>query len=870
MSVSAGTRLGPYEIIALLGAGGMGEVYRARDTRLDRTVAVKVSREQFSERFEREARAIAALNHPHICHLYDVGTDYLVMEYVDGQTLAERMAEGPVPFEEALPLARQIAEALEAAHEKGIVHRDLKPANIKLTANNQVKVLDFGLAKAFDGEPSTTDPTISPTLTLTSVRGGMILGTAGYMSPEQARGATVDKRTDIWAFGVVLFELLAGRRLFEGETISDILAAVLRADFDWKALPPDTPAPTRRLLRRCLERDRKRRLRDIGDALVEIDESRFEPAPASAPVIRRHWLVPACAGILLLSTLVFAMLYFRVPPPDRRVIEFDIHPPEGATFGSSSSYNYAISPDGRKIVMAVDRKDGHTRLYLRLLETQAAVPLGGTDGATLPFWAPDSRWLGFFANSKLMKIDTATGVAQQVCDAPGSRTGAWNKEGIILFANFGRPLQKVAAFGGAPSAALPKEENEKSLDQRAPQFLPDGKHFLFSSFGENPGTRMGSLDGGPTIFIMPQTTSPAFYAPSADRGPGFLLFVRQQQLIAQPFDVENAKLLGDAVPVASPVGGGPTFYPAGSSALLLRRSHAAPIQMVWMDRFGKSLGKLGEPGLLSHARISPDSRSVAATRVEANNADIWLHDLERRTATRFTLEPGPDLGAQWSPDGQRLAYYSVRGSQRVLAVRPAAGVGEEKIVYRQAEVFGVTDWSHDGRWLVVMPQQGADSALLVPASGEGKPVPVLHHDFDERDAQISPDGQWLLYSSSPGGRREIFVQSLPESVGGPPGGGRWQISTSGGRHPAWRADGKEILYIAGDGAMTAVPIESGRAKFQPGMAIPLFSTPIEDNTFSRQFDVSPDGQRFLLFQPVEQAASEPLTVILNWQSLLKK
>jgi Tol biopolymer transport system component len=461
-------------------------------------------------------------------------------------------------------------------------------------------------------------------------------------------------------------------------------------------------------------------------------------------------------------------------------------------------------------------------------------------------------------------------VAQAICDAPSARYGAWNQQDVILFATYGAPIQKINAAGGVPSPALPKEENEKNPDQRAPQFLPDGKHFLFISFGEKTGIRMGSLDGEPAIFIMPQTTSPAFYSPPVDRAPGFLLFIRQGQLMAQPFDAKKARLAGDAVPVAFPLGSGPTFFPSASGALLLRRSRAAPIQLVWVDRSGKPLGQLGEPGLILQVRISPKGRSVAVNRVEASNPDIWLHDLERKTATRFTFEPGPDANAVWSPDGQQLAYYSVRRSQRVLSVRPVSGMGREKILYQQPSSFAVTDWSHDGRWLVVMPRQGPDSAVLVPATGDGKPVSVLHRDFDERDVQISPDGQWLLYSSNPGGRQEIFVQSLPESVGGPPGGGRWQISTAGGRQPAWRADGKEIFYITGDAMMTAVPVELGHAKFQPGLPKPLFSANIEGDTFNRPFDVSPDGQRFLLPQPVEQATSQPLTVILNWQSLLKK
>jgi serine/threonine protein kinase/Tol biopolymer transport system component len=874
MPLAPGTLLGPYEIVAPIGAGGMGEVYKARDTRLDRFVAVKQAKEQFGERFEREAHAVAALNHPNICTLFDVGPNYLVMEFIEGPTLAERMTAGPLPLPEALAAARQIAEALEAAHEKGIVHRDLKPANIKLTPDGKVKVLDFGLARATDDERAASSPENSPTLTLSATRAGVILGTAGYMSPEQARGLAVDKRTDIWAFGVVLLEMLTGRLTFTGETVSDTLAAVLRADFEWTALPADTPDSIRRLLRRCLQRDRKRRLRDIGDAIVEIDESSTEPGHApsatAGPVDRRRWLPWICVSVLVLGMLTLGSIHWREAPPDRRAVQVEIHAPEGLTLGSPGVYNFAIDQGGRKVVFAATAKDGRSVLYLRSVESNVSAPLTGTESGTLPFWAPDGRWLGFFANGKLMKLDTTAGVVQPICDASSPRSGGtWNREGLILFASYGGPLQKVYASGGTPAPVLPKEENQKNPDQRDPQFLPDDRHFLYIAFGEKSGIRVGALDGSPPRFVMPNSLSPAFYAPPVGRGPGFLLFMRQNQLMAQAFDAEKAQLTGDAVPVTSPLSSGPQFHPAGAD-LLVRRTNAAATQMTWVDRDGKPLGKLGEPGTLYAPRISPDGKSVAVSRSEANNYDVWVHDLERGTAARLTFEPGSDLYAVWSPDSQAIAYRSTRGTESLLVMRATGGVGVEKILFRQSQSVVPTAFSRDGHWVVAMPRRGeaTTAAILVPTTGEGESVPVLRRAFEERDAQISPDGQWLLFSSSPNGRREVFVQSLPESVGGPPGVGHWQISNNGGLQPAWRADGKEIFYI-GDGAMMAVSVESGRAQFKPGLPKRLFSTQIAADTLIRQYDVSADGRRFLLAQPMDQAAAEPLTVILNWQSLLK-
>ncbi|MEO7144954.1 MAG: hypothetical protein ABI165_15765, partial [Bryobacteraceae bacterium] len=447
--------------------------------------------------------------------------------------------------------------------------------------------------------------------------------------------------------------------------------------------------------------------------------------------------------------------------------------------------------------------------------------------------------------------------------------GTWNRAGVILFGGFGKLIERVSAAGGAPSPVLPKEDNDQNPNQLAPQFLPDGKHFLYGAFGGKTGIFVGSLDGKQSHLLMQQTDSPAFYAPSTSGGPGFLLFLRQDTLMAQPFDPDKAAFQGDAVPVASPLANGPTFQPSANGALLLRRSQASPPQLIWLDRDGKRLGTVGEPGNLRYPRLSPDQKTVAVARGESGKRDIWLYDQERGAETRFTFD-GDDAYPVWSPDGQRIAYGSFRTSENLVVIRPANGMGKETVLFRsQPPVFPV-DWSRDGRWLTLLQPFSGPAISLLPASGDGKPTPVIPHAFDERDGCLSPDGRWMLYTSGPSGRREVFVQSLPESAGGPAGGGKWQISTAGGQQPAWRPDGKEIFYLAGDGTMMAVPVESGPATLKAGAPKALFPTHLNSNSILvRNYDVSIDGKRFLLAEPVEGAAPEPLTVILNWQSLLK-
>jgi serine/threonine protein kinase/Tol biopolymer transport system component len=868
VSLDRGTKLGPYEIVEPIGAGGMGEVYKARDTRLDRIVAIKISAAQFTERFEREARAIAALNHPHICALYDVGPDYLVMEFVEGPTLAERIAAGPMPMEEALTIARQMAEALEAAHEKGIVHRDLKPANVKFTAGGQVKVLDFGLAKALDPEPA-ADPRSSPTLTLSATRAGVILGTAAYMSPEQARGIAADKRADIWSFGVVLYEMLTGRHLFRGETVSDTLAGVLKTDPDWKALPPATPPVIRKLLRRCLERDRNRRLHDVADARIEIDEARAEPEAPALPAAPKpvSRLFPWAAAALLALALL-AVLLFR-PRPEERMLQFEVFSPPGYTFGTSTSGRYAISPDGSKLAFIATAADGKRSLWVRPLDASEAIRLPGTEGALGLFWDPTSRWIAFGANGKLQKIDVAGGGPQVLSDdVAGLLLGTWNRYGTILFSDASFTLRRVSAAGGSPSQVIPLDESRKETMQVAPRFLPDGRRFLYASVSQGGGMVLGSLDGQSKFQVInPETPASCV---SSREGRTYLLFPRRGQLMAQAFDPKRATVRGDPMFIAEPIPDGPTFSASESDVLIFRRSHGARRQLTWFDREGKPLGTAGNADNILSPRISPDQKSVVFYQFDGTSNSIWLFDQERGNTTRLT---GMAYFPVWSPDGSRVAYTLRRANETQVLERPASGFGKETLLWRYTGLYYTQSWSRDGRWLLLTDVPG--SFYLLPmgpnrSGTERKPVSFPEHRAEGRHPSISPDGRWLLYSSTQTGSREVFVESVPEQMGGPAAGIQKQVSIGGGVQPAWRADGKEIFYLAADGKLMSVSGDTSATSLKLGLPKPLFQTGLELDSAQRQYDVSADGRRFLLAQPLQENASVPITVIVNWPALLKK
>ena len=840
-----GKKLAHYEITSMLGKGGMGEVYRAKDRKLGRDVAIKVLPEEFSKdsdrvsRFEREAKLLASLNHTNIAAIYGLeecgGMFALVMELAEGTTLADHISREPVKLEEALPIAQQIVEALEAAHERGIVHRDLKPANIKVLPDGTVKVLDFGLAKALENKIAEADGSNSPTLSMAATRAGIILGTAAYMAPEQARGTGVDRRCDIWSFGVVLFEMLAGKRLFDGETISDTLAAVLRADIDWNLLPKDTPANIAALLRRCLTRDRKQRLQAIGEARIAI--AGYLANPVSAPEIAAE-----------------------IPQ-----IRFEISTPP-----TSQPTSIAISPDGRRLVF-VGLAENREMLWLRPLDQIEAQPLMGTEGAFLPFWSPDSGSIGFFADGRLKRIDLAGGRPRTLTNATLGGGGTWNRDGIILYSPTAlNPIYRIPASGGEP-AAITQVKPPKQIGHCFPEFLPDGRRFLFVSWGSHLGIYLASLDSAEIRKLT--TADIAAYAP-----PGYLLFIRQGTLFAQPFNPARGEIAGDMVQIADSVGfdnqariGG--FSLSETGVLAYRTSEGTGSrQLVWFDRTGRELKAVGkaDDNNLRYPEISPDGRRVAVARTVERNTDVWLMETTRGVPSRFTFEAPMNVNPVWSPDGSRIAFGAIRGGISNLYQKASGGAGGDEVLLESSLNKFPLSWSPDGRFLLFVqlnPETGSDLCVL-PLAGEKRPFPLANTVFDEDNGQFSPDGRWVAYQSNESGKNEIYVQSFPDP------GSKLLVSTGGGIAPRWRPDGKELFYIAPDSTLMAVPMQSTGEVLKPGVPAALFQTRIALGGTSvrqkHQYAVAPKGRRFLINASTSEPTASPIVVVTNWSRSLKK
>jgi Tol biopolymer transport system component len=880
MALTNGSRIGPYEIDSLVGAGGMGEVYRARDTRLDRDVALKILPDAFARdperlsRFEREAKTLASLNHPHIAQIYGLeqsgDTTALVMELVEGEDLSRRIGRGRLPLDEALPIARQIAQALETAHERGIIHRDLKPANVKVRADGTVKVLDFGLAKLT--APAITEGTNSPSITSPAMTlGGVVLGTAAYMAPEQAKGKPVDRRADVWAFGCVLYEMLAGQHAFEGEDVSDTVASVLTREPDWSTLPAKTPPGIRRLLRRCLQKDPARRLRHAGDAAIEIDEATADSAgqDAAPPAIlqrreRLVWAVALTIAVVVAASLA-ALLIVRPTSlaPEMRV--------EITTPPTTDPISLALSPDSQTIAF-VATDTGRPRLWLRSLQSGAVWPLTGTDGASLPFWAPHGRSIGFFADDgRLKRIDLDGGAVRVLANAPLPRGGAWSRDDTILFVPFTGPIFRLSAAGGEPTAVTRLEPRQSS--HNTPRFLPDGEHFVYyvtgapeirgvyvAALGASEGRRLVDADS-----IAVETSS------------GYLLFVRNGTLFAQPLDPARLEMRGSPLAVAESIALQPltVFQAAAVSASLTGRiiyrsgSLLVQRQFVWFDRSGKEVGKVGsvDSAVPLSPAFSSNGRRLALNRTVDGNSDIWLLETERGGLSRFTSHPANDIQAIWSPDGSRILFSSNRSGSYQLYEKSTLGALEEKVILPiQSPPL---DWSRDGRFLLFQtrdPNTGSDIWVLPFAAGQ-KPFPVVQTEFEERHGQFSPDGKWIAYESTESGRSEVYVQPFP----GP--GTRSPISINGGAQPRWRGDGKELFFIGFDERLMAVPISLPRnsGPAEAGPPIPLFVTHLGGAiqvTSRQQYLVSTDGSRFLMNTVLEGAAASSITLILNWRPRL--
>jgi Tol biopolymer transport system component/predicted Ser/Thr protein kinase len=855
MPLSPGDKLGPHEILSPLGAGGMGEVYKARDTRLGRDVAIKISQEKFSDRFEREARSIAALNHPNICQLYDVGPNYLVMELIEGQPL-----RGPLPLETALDYARQIAEALNAAHEKSIVHRDLKPANI-LIASGVVKVLDFGLAKTADAIPG--DPENSPTMTVSPTGVGMIVGTAAYMAPEQARGKPVDRRVDIWAFGVVLYEMLTGEKLFHGETVTDILAAVVKEDPDLTRVP----ARVRRLLQCCLEKNPKQRLQSIGDWRLLLDDA---VAPARHKPAIAAW---SLSGVLLLAFAAVAFLHLREKPPAAEVIRFDIRAP-----GTSTISGAWLSPDGRNVAFYVAQANGRPSLWIRSLDSLESRQLPTTAASTAnALWSPDSRFLAYVQQGKFMKIDAMGGSPEMLCEVlPGQwRGSSWSKNGVIVFSAQGKGLMRVSDAGGVPSMLLAEGHTSN------PFFLPDGVHFVYQrswDAAQNSGIYLGSLDAKPeqqTARRLIATQSAAIYAPSPDPGVGYLLYIRDSTLLAQPFDTRKLELTGTAAPVTNGIAEiGPLQFSAVAGVLAYHRGASSPMtttELTWFDRTGKAVGAVGEPGGFNVLSLSPDGARVAVSRsdVASNpNADVWLYDLSAGTSSRFTFDPGVDWMPVWSPDGSRIVWSATRGENGNLYHKPSNGAGADELLLKSEENKYPNDWSPDGRYLLFSSVGKSSDLWILPMTGDDrKPRIYLQTEFHESQARFSPDARWVAYTSNESGVNEVYVRPFPDASAG-----KWMVSKGGGNQPHWRRDGRELFYISADSKMMAVDVLAGPA-FRSGVPKALFPATIMGGasaTNTTRYDVTADGKKFLINSVQDVRDPSPITVVLNWQAGLRK
>jgi Tol biopolymer transport system component/tRNA A-37 threonylcarbamoyl transferase component Bud32 len=871
MALVPGTRLGPYEILSALGAGGMGEVWKARDTRLNRVVAIKASFGPFTERFEREARAIAAVNHPHVCSLYDVGPDYLVMEYVEGESL-----NGPVPVAQALQLAEQILDALHAAHERGIVHRDLKPGNILLTKSG-VKVLDFGLAKITHA-PAVDGPTLVETHAVSLTAEGSILGTLPYMSPEQVEGHDADTRSDIFAFGVVLYELIAGTRPFTGKTQANLVASILKEEpRPLLEMQPGTPRGLAEVVRTCLEKDPENRWQSARDVKHALRLAAAEPAPSSRSRSVRVWQALA---VVMTSIAAGVGAWVFQPAAPGAPGRFEAAVPDHVILSAGVS----VSPDGRKLVFAATAQGG---LWLRDLGALDWRRMPGTEGASTPFWSPDSRYVGFNVDDTLKKIDTAGGPPETVASLPGAapQSGTWNRHGDIVLGSWGGgsggPMWRVSAAGSAATAVTQVDLSKGEFVHTWPTFLPDGKHFLYFRSGppDVEGMYVGSLDVPPATQSRERvlaTNVPGVFA------NGHLFFLRSGTLMAQPFDARRLKLEdAPAVPVAQDVG--ITWYFTGmfsvsEQGVFIYRTAAAPgtFQLTWVDRQGKTLGTVGAPGSDWRVVLSPDGKRAVAKDTPYNvPGDLWMVDVASGRRTRFTFNGNVYSPAVWSPDGARIAYSGGRLGDTIYE-KAASGLSDEQVLLKEPGLRHFpTSWSRDGRFLLYHTENAANTGydLWALSLSDRKPSLMLGEAFNEWAGVFSPDMRWVAYVSLETGAGNVYVRPFQVSgeTGQPSlGEGRWQISRDHGNWPQWRID-REIVFNMGPTGteVLAAPVNPSGTAFESGVPQRLpFPPSTGVNTTPQSI---PDGQRFLIEVPLDQQAARPsINVVLNWPALLKR
>jgi serine/threonine protein kinase len=878
-SIPEGKMFGPYQIVSVLGAGGMGEVHRARDSRLGRTVAIKIlpaylsGDPELKRRFEREARAVAALNHPHICTLHDVGEQdgvpFLVMEYLEGETLAERLKKGPLGQEHALRYAIEIAGAVDKAHRHGVIHRDLKPSNIMLTKQG-AKVLDFGLAKLAKNA-ATQAPAAAGDLT----EKGMLLGTVQYMAPEQLEGKEADARTDVFALGAVIYEMVTGRRAFTGASQASLIGSILKdVPPGISSLVPAIPTVLDHIVARCLAKDPDARWQSARDIALELEWIAGAKSDAQPPPRRGVWnRIPVPAALLFaLATLVLLLVLFRRSEPELRMIRASIAPPVGSSFRSVGfqAGPVEVSPDGRRLAFSASTPDGRTVLWVRSLDALAANPLPGTEGGAFPFWSPDSRLIAFFADGKLKKTEAAGGPVLTICEAPQGRGGTWSVEGTILFAPGGPVgLTRVSASGGTPVVVTEVEESAGTRTHRWPQFLPDGRHFLYLSrprFGgretDTHGIYLASLDVKEGRRVLQANSNVAF-------AQGHLIFLRDSTLMAQAFDARRLALAGEAFPIAERVdydlATGRGAFSVSEAGLLAY--HASPSslgsQLTWFSRDGGRAGTLGETGNFFNLQLSPDGKRATVDLLDPVNGapSIWLYDIARGVKTRFTFDSAAGLSSIWSPDGASIIYTSSRRGHSDLFRKDSNGAGSEEILLESAVDKEPVTASPDGRALIFQTL-GADRRTrsdlwILPLVGDGKPYPFLRSESVVPQCQVSPGGRWLAYTSDESKRLEVYVAGFPGLAG------KRQISTAGGSQPRWSRDEKEIFYLAPDNKLMAAEVRTAAGGLEIGSVLPLFQTRPGGQRYV--YDVSPDSRRFLVITTVEDKSAAPMNLVINWK-----
>jgi len=885
--LKVGARLGAYEIEGEIGSGGMGEVYRARDTRLERTVAIKVLPRAFGgdperrARFEREAKTIAGLNHPHICTLHDIGdhegTVFLVMELLAGETLAEHLRKGPLPLEQALTVATHIAEALAAAHRQGIIHRDLKPANVMLTKAG-AKLLDFGLAKLkrHGAQPEGADAPSAPTLSAALTGERTIVGTLQYMAPEQLEGRPVDARTDIFAFGAVLHEMLTGRKAFDGQSHASLMSAILTAHPPAiSSVEPASPPALDHVVQRCLAKDPEDRWQNAGDLVIElkwIAAAGAEPAAAvrSRKAARVLQAAVAVLALALVASLAVNWMSRRMSPAPPRPVQFTVVPP--APYVLSTLDVPALSPDGTKLAFTARPPDGPSALFERELDSLEVREIAGTSGASSPFWSPDGERLGFFSNRKLKTV-TLSGASPATL-ADGYCCGTWGRDGVILFTGSGPSVRdrrtfRISSEGGLAAEVGHLDASRSERLHQWPVLLPDGRHFLYFSRSGRPdvqGIYEASLSSGETKRVM-SAASHVVFVP-----PGYLLFRLQGRLMVQAYDWRQSRVTGEPIQVAEMVAGADqtaynaATFAAAPDALAYIPGTATPSTLTWLDRRGTRLGSVGDPGEYYSPQLSPDERTLAVGRYDlaTDSRDIWLFDLTRGGApSRFTFDPADDMNPAWSPDGTRIAFTSARSGQRDIYEKTVGGPGEERLLLSSGTDKHVEYASPDGRMLLfnVIPESGRQEIWALPLVSGGKPFALLRGPADTQSSPLSPDGKFIAYHSSESGRYEIFIQALAS-------GRRWPISIGGGMTPQWRPDGRELFYIAGSRLM-AVDITMAGGRVEAGVPHALFEAPFWRGG-RNVFVPSRDGRRFLAILQPEQTASRSITVELNWMSRLKQ